>query len=967
MSKTDRIFYHERRKSFQKAIDINLKTNLKDEQINDKLLNYKCQNYDQLINPEKPKSKPRKKLSIFSFSKYRKSKTLLDDIGEANEDLNKTETKFSNIELFSNSSFQETLADTSFDSQKSSRLESSSNCFKMLLNEDYTTYIEILKKIYPSFEFNHYNKIKDEYYEYFKKYGDNDINNRNSKYNTNANKNVNEAYKQSNLLDILGVQKNIEVSPTKFRIKDDFLSRTNITELNMIKNDLSFKTGIIDKELESILQAQASKFYNYIEANDNFSKLMTYYADDIKSKIETQKIIKKNYMNNSMKLILKERKKKVSEKILCASYAINELKKYIDILRNLIATDKKDENIIKEISKYTNLGKDKIKFIRKFFGNKNCKFLNSAENIINIYENKGELNLVEQFTLNVKKLIEICLIYNKKNKIDEDVGKTKDNIKANYKLNIEENFTNNEIIIGNKDFELIDNDKNIYIKYMFIYNNLKNNNILNLLISILDMFEIIIRDNMDITLIISIFQEIFKKIINYNLKEIEDQTTNKLILIKIISNCYSIIISNYNYIIYLIQINFGMNSKSFIDITNLMKAEIKKRVLDLIKSYLHGIIYEDWKYFIDGYIKAKNDSEIYFKLNKLNWDEITYELYKKFIISFNESATKELMNEYNKNNNMNLSWDQLSNIDNKYQKMFEKLYVETNIDKITLKQIEINQKINKSENDNILSLYNSDNNNFIYFINEINGNDCGHRISNFSCLYIKYVYKFLYVYIVTKDSSLKKMLVDWLYKVTKDLLLYSEDIIVNNPTGLINNIKKVTEKEISLYFSDLLVIENCLKNFLSIYPDQDISEILYELKNNCIDNIVDSLQKISEDIIQEFKNISLDSYPIHNNKEINNYAKFFNKFKKVYDDLGNAFTSLNIKEMYNNALEYLLNNLNQIIMEKGLINNVKSYNQFKNDIYFIKKVISLLDMVEIDKFNEILDKFMTIVYKEKSI
>lgn len=82
----------------------------------------------------------------------------------------------------------------------------------------------------------------------------------------------------------------------------------------MIKNDLSFKTGIIDKELESILQAQASKFYNYIEANDNFSKLMTYYADDIKSKIETQKIIKKNYMNNSMKLILKERKRKFLKK-----------------------------------------------------------------------------------------------------------------------------------------------------------------------------------------------------------------------------------------------------------------------------------------------------------------------------------------------------------------------------------------------------------------------------------------------------------------------------------------------------------------------------------------------------------------------------------------------------------------------------------------------------------------------------
>ena len=130
---------------------------------------------------------------------------------------------------------------------------------------------------------------------------------------------------------------------------------------------------------------------------------------------------------------------------------------------------------------------------------------------------------------------------------------------------------------------------------------------------------------------------------------------------------------------------------------------------------------------------------------------------------------------------------------------------------------------------------------------------------------------------------------------------------------------------------------------------------------------MDSLQKISEDIIQEFKNISLDSYPFYSNKELNNYAKYFNKFKKVYDDLGNAFTSINIKEMFNNALEYLFNDLNQIIMEKGLINNGKSYNQFKNDIYFIKKVISLFDMVEIDKFNEILDKFEKIVYKEKSI
>ena len=174
MSKTDRIFYHERRKSFQKIKEIDIKTDLKDQKINDKLLNYKCQDYNILINYQIPQ----KKKSIFSFSNSNKNKKSV--LTEINEDLNKTEVKFNNMELLTDSSFQETDANTSFDFQKSSSTEYNNNTFKILLNEDYNTYTDILKKIYPSFKYNHYSKIKDEYYEYFKKYGDNDINNRNS-------------------------------------------------------------------------------------------------------------------------------------------------------------------------------------------------------------------------------------------------------------------------------------------------------------------------------------------------------------------------------------------------------------------------------------------------------------------------------------------------------------------------------------------------------------------------------------------------------------------------------------------------------------------------------------------------------------------------------------------------------------------------------------------------------------------
>ena len=945
MSKTDRIFYHEKRKNFQKIKEINIKTDLKDESINNKLLNYNPQNINNLLNYQAPR---KKKFSFFSFSNNKKNnKPILNVI---NEDLNKTEIKFSNVEL-TDSSFQETVADTSFDSQKSSKTENN-NTFKLLLNENYDTYTEILKKIYPSFEFNHYSKIKDEYYEYFKKYGDNDINNRNSKYNNN-NDIINKTYKKSNLLDILGVQKNIEVPPDKFRIKDDFLSRNDITELKLIKDDLSFKMGIIDKELESILEAQANKFYNYIETNDNFIKLITKYSDEIRLKIEINKIIKKNYFNNSMKLILKQKKKKELENLLKITYYMNDIKKYIKYLRNLSATSNKNEKIIMEISRYTNLAKDKINYLKKVLGNRKCTFLKGVESIINIYENKTELNLIEQFTSNVKKVIEKCLIYDKKS----ELNLKEDNINnSNWKLKLQEKSLNNLIFTEN-DFGLVDNNKNIYIKYCLIYKNYNKIGITKYIYNILDLFDTIVKDNIDITLIISIFQEIFKSIINYNLKEIEKQTTNKLLLIKIISNCYSILLSNYSYIIYLIKINFGLDFEIFREITSTMKAEMDKLIIDLINSYLYEILYDDWKYFIEGYTQAKANCEIYFKINNLNWDILFFEIHKKFILLFKKSQTHVLMDEYNKNNNINLSWDQATNIDNIYQKMFEKLYIEKNIDKSTLKQIEISTKIDK----NIQLLYfgNKGENNFIYFINEINGNDCGHKISNFSCLFIKYTYDILYVYILTNDLSLKKILVEQLYKVTKDLLLYTEDIIVNNSTGLINNMKKITEKEIALYFSDLLVIENCLKNFLSIYPDQDINEILFELKSNCIDNIKDILQKINNMIIQEFSNLSFEKYPsFKNNKELNNYAKYFHKFKKVYDELGNAFTSENIKEIFVNILDALFHQLDQIIEEKGFIGDINGFNQFKSDIIFIQKIINILDLIPINKFNEALDKFI---------
>ena len=180
---------------------------------------------------------------------------------------------------------------------------------------------------------------------------------------------------------------------------------------------------------------------------------------------------------------------------------------------------------------------------------------------------------------------------------------------------------------------------------------------------------------------------------------------------------------------------------------------------------------------------------------------------------------------------------------------------------------------------------------------------------------------------------------------------------MNNPSGLINHSKKITENEISLYYSDLLIIENCLKNFLLIYPEQDIIDILNQLKNKCIENIENSIKRINDNIIQDLNNISFDNYPSFNDgKEINNYAKSFDKLKKIYDALGNAFTSEKIKEIFNHSFEILFNDFNKIIVEKGGIKNENGYMQFISDIIFIKKIITIMDLIDYNSFSEILNK-----------
>ena len=958
---------------------INLKTNLPDVEINPKLYKLKRLNVSEIINQP---ANVVKKFSISSFAGAMRRGFLNTSSMLRGKDLNRTEadlTPFNTMEVLSESSFTSNLLDSARTTTYSTGLnlglknsvsnnikkDRNENTFKMLIKEDYSGYIKILKRIYPSFRFNHYNKINNEYSEYYKKYGEEgDIVNRNF---IKKEKKEGE-YKKSNLLDILGVQENITDDPKKFRIKTDFLKRGDPYELRMIKEDLSFKTGVIDKELNQILESQANILYNYIENNIDLKNQINDFSLEMKNRIDFQKKLSKNYINNSSKLFLKESKKKQIQKLLIPLKILRDLGMCMKQLKFISLSE--NDNKIKQISDSTNVAREKLKLLKKY-GVKSQKgnVIFEIESKIQTYENEGEIKLNDQLAENFERLINLTLIYDQKDEIYNKIIKNSDIInKKSYNIS-KENNTSQNFKYNEEDFELINTEQNIYIKYLLIYNNNKENNKLyNLLISILDMFDIIIKDNMDISSIVDIFKNLFKKIITKNFEIIEGLSQNKLINVKIISNCYSNILSNFCYTIELIQTNFGLNGRRiFNDAIEMMKTEMDNFIKMLILADLHekNIEFDNsWVVFLKEESNLKILTNIYFRNSKLNWSNMVVNLYQNYVLNFKDIKTRELSEEYKE-----LLWDQLTNIEVEYQKMFDVLNTRQNINKLIIepdKIIFIPENQNKNTN-NTIEENKEEKNMYLLLENEKNENDKKHRISKFSYCYIKYMYEYLVVYTYSPDE-IKDSIINQIMKLTKDILTHSKEIIIDNEKGKINNVKQLTEKETALYCSDLVIIQKCLQNFIDaknfgnvILPNlKDTIDTLNSLKSTCYDVIIQLTKEISSLFISEFNTLNFNNYKTFPNaKEYNSYTKMLKNFKRIYDNLGNAFIADDINRLFTHIFTDMFNQFKKCVEEKGIIEDDTQLKQFRSELTYIKKVFKLFSLIDCTKYKEIIDELST--------
>ena len=966
-----------------------LKTKLKNVPISDKLRNWKSQNISELINQPFPHQNSKfSSLAIKTFKDSLKSNLLTNSfIGKTiskMQDPNRTQAGMNillNLKNRTNDIPQGKLLDLTqarIPNQDSNNYKLKEFCeeeqMKILLKENFSNYTIKLKKLYPKFQFNHYYVTRSELIEnYYRKYGEEgDINNRNfankklsekNKKNKN-NKNENfikieeEQYKPSNLLDILGVQENVKISPDKFRIKQDFLSRGDIVEINMIQNDLAFKMGIINKELDSILQQYGKKIYNYSEKNSVLKNQIEEYLKSMNSKKEKKKEINKRYIDNSSKLIMKGLRKCKLKKILNYLYSLQKIKNEVNNLDVILSSD--DYFEIKNIGNKINQIREKMKEYKEKFNIKTrIKILKGIENKIKLCENKTEERMFDQFTLNIEKLINICLIYK-----STDFDKMKKSGEIDYK-NSENNKwdlekekeTKNKFFFMNEDFELIETHTNKFIKYLLIYNNLNTNIIYNLLLSILDMFDTIIKDGMDMSIITIKYKEILRKIIVNNFDLIEKESNNKLVIIYIISNCYTILLSNYFYIIELLQKNFGLNIKIFNEVTQVIREEMDKFISIVILAYLHDVMFDhEWSEFLAGLKLAKKYCYMYLSngYTNLNYETMTNDVYQEYINYFDTTETKKLKEKINK-----INLEQITNIENKYQQMFEVLYTSRGIESLSPEQIDIkkiyqnqNKEEEKENKEYIIIIQENEEENEEENNNNKNEEiESRQKISELSLLYIKYTYQILNIFVSTTNDDLKDNVVNNLFKTTKDILIETNNNIINNNT---NN--PLAYKKIALYCSDLTVMENSLCSILDLYENEELQLLFKDIHQSAIDFISHSIGIVISTIISNFNSLEFDKYNILGENEQNNFALNFGKIFSYYKDVINCILNEDLNKIFENVFDNLFDEIKKIIKNKGKIKNEEGLKQCVKDFDYIKENLGNYHEINVEKYLNIIDK-----------
>ena len=478
-----------------------------------------------------------------------------------------------------------------------------------LLDDDYNSYVQKIKKYFPTFKKNH------KYHKHFF-------------FNSNK-----EYIESKQLKNILNENNEFNIDIDNYKINDKYLERNKEELYNLIKT-LEKKVGLVELEILYSL-SYSENIFDYVIKNSFYENTIKYLKDVLDERKKKKDQIKSNFIKNNSKLFLLHSKKKNLEKLTYISKIILQFYIKVKLITKSLSFEQERNSIINIQNKLIPIRqkyKRKIKLI--------SLIENEMINVTGIFESK----YINSFIIYVDEIMKLCF----------SIFKIKDdNLR---KINLNNNFNLTSLKQNEKNYKYLSYNNNEIVFYHLINFPFKTK---EKIFSLLEIYSFIISQNFDINQI----QEKLKNIFLVIIQEINDKITEKGIdKLKLLGIAFIFLKDNFEYLIEIIINNFGTSPKIFKDTILYILNESKNKIITLLIIIMEESVSLLPNNFYNRENKIIDTMKEYFILIDFNYDTffIQYEnaLIFKFFTSENEKLNKIIEKD---------EWIQINNFDYKYQ------------------------------------------------------------------------------------------------------------------------------------------------------------------------------------------------------------------------------------------------------------------------------------------------------------
>jgi len=776
-----------------------------------------------------------------------------------------------------------------------------------LLDDDYNSYVQKIKKYFPTFKKNH------KYHKHFF-------------FNSNK-----EYIESKQLKNILNENNEFNIDIDNYKINDKYLERNKEELYNLIKT-LEKKVGLVELEILYSL-SYSENIFDYVIKNSFYENTIKYLKDVLDERKKKKDQIKSNFIKNNSKLFLLHSKKKNLEKLTYISKIILQFYIKVKLITKSLSFEQERNSIINIQNKLIPIRqkyKRKIKLI--------SLIENEMINVTGIFESK----YINSFIIYVDEIMKLCF----------SIFKIKDdNLR---KINLNNNFNLTSLKQNEKNYKYLSYNNNEIVFYHLINFPFKTK---EKIFSLLEIYSFIISQNFDINQI----QEKLKNIFLVIIQEINDKITEKGIdKLKLLGIAFIFLKDNFEYLIEIIINNFGTSPKIFKDTILYILNESKNKIITLLIIIMEESVSLLPNNFYNRENKIIDTMKEYFILIDFNYDTffIQYEnaLIFKFFTSENEKLNKIIEKD---------EWIQINNFDYKYQLINNITFIDYNNikkDDLIINLNKNNYKINyiecRKEKYKIISstLFILD---FIYQVYYILLYNKNKNIQTIILQLVKILNNFilksnsLIIEGIGKIGKNKRIITEKEYILLNSNLSIIQSILFNINSFIIGDNDDEIIKVVNKHIKKINLIHlKCLDIINAILEEIKIDIISKFRKINFLEYPILESQNYNDYSIQfnKFEEIyNKMLYGFNDNDIISCFKNVFDKFLNEFKDEclnKSGFGNENMIKQFKNDIMYI-----KIYIQKIKLINCQNYFKIFDNIINISKVGQKIKENELIKIN----------------